>query len=135
MSDNFWGSSQIKSNPIDWDVSGLSKHGNIDNATGFSPIIWFGLPDEEPLEKWTIDPYNIVNVNDELLFHELEYSDVIGDDPLDCVGFWANECGIYLPNMENLLISCPIKIHKNMSQEELILSVNRFFRRVSKPPK
>ncbi|MBR6012943.1 MAG: hypothetical protein IK062_04060 [Selenomonadaceae bacterium] len=50
----------------------------------------------------------------------------------DCFLFWASECGIDVPDRTELLDSCPIKIHSDMTVKELINAVNNYFRSLLK---
>lgn len=90
------------------------------------PIVWFGLPDEEPLEYWTIDPC----AEDALAiwFEEMDWSNIVMDEHY--VSYWAIEGGIYLPDRSKLLDSCPIKIHDNMTREELIHAVESAYKKL-----
>lgn len=72
-------------------------------------VIWFGLPDEEPLSYWTIDPCAADSV--EQWFTEMDWSDILSNTwPIgswgDCVMFWAAEGGIDLPDRSKLLRVC-----------------------------
>ncbi|MBR6012944.1 MAG: hypothetical protein IK062_04070 [Selenomonadaceae bacterium] len=56
------GDLKIYKNPADWDQAVFENDFALINSKKLRPIIWFGLPDEEPIENWIIDPYNLLVV-------------------------------------------------------------------------
>lgn len=74
-------------------------------------IAWFGLADEDPIDYWTVDPYDEDSLN--YWSREMDWPDILETDSSDCVSFWANECGIVLPDRSKLLESCPIKFDES----------------------
>ena len=107
------------------------KHGEvvewINNGMQYFPILWFGLREQPPEELWVLGGPNFDE--DALEFWKSDSDSaaesIVPDfgDPFG-MGYWRVECGCTTPNIEEILLKCPIKIESDDSVGDILNQIN-----------
>lgn len=138
--------SEFKLYPIlsTWNEDILKQ--NLDCETNeCRPVFWFGLPsDNIPHACWIIDVYNLIQGDasggivaclsswynndywDEIVAN-VDSNDCMLGSQRDCMYYCEAEFGISLPYRYQLLKSLPVKIRDDMSKNEFVSEVNKYF--------
>ena len=120
---------KVLTNICDWPIPQREENGITWNHNGelLTPIIWFGLDENEPITCWTLYREEWgdfwFNINPDNFI----YQSVI-DDKYDAYYFWIRECTLDVPidEFEQIRAQCPIQLTADLSDEYLTQSISEY---------
>ena len=113
-----------------WHYGHISRNGELVNAGRADgiPLLWYGPDNTPPIDKWTIK-------------YGEDFSDIWGqpdnwellncliDNCTECFSIWYTaECCYWLPDMEEILSTCPVPFLLNDDLEDINRKIDMFFR-------
>lgn len=105
------------------ETNSLSEYAAVKNKQ--HPILWFGIDGIAPIDKWSIIPGKEHNFK---WIDEWDLLKCLIDDCSDCFATWyIGECGNWLPDMEQILTTCPIAIDDINTADSLNEKILSYF--------
>lgn len=100
------------------------------------PILWFGLPDEEPEEEWSLSAGMTSDWRSFWFNHfwHLDWNALFGGFDNYYTVWMFCECGMDEPeeDFDRVKDSCPISLDENDTDEQLFSKINEFFNSIYK---
>ena len=92
------------------------------------PVLWFGRAEDRPMQRWMITPF-ISKEDFRLWFLETkeDIMDSVVED-FDSIGIWyLYECGMDVPDLAEIVKSCPVHFEKNDDADTINEKITSFF--------
>lgn len=127
-----WPKPRICGNTVEWH----------DESRQLTPILWFGLMEEEPLMCWTLcksswmfeimdyrEPYNVERWKSFWFnrFWSYDWNTLLGLNASNYITWMFSECGMEEPYLGDVISTCPIVLDEHDSPELLKSKLDAFF--------
>lgn len=113
----------------EWQLSTISDDYRL--FSNSNPVLWFGIRGKSPKEGWILD-YQSTNWSDFWYPEDErdEWSSVVEDCHENLLVWMICECGVELPDRQEVLKKCPIDINENDDTESIEIKIRSYVQQI-----